>query len=186
MANEMSFKELLEHINNEHTDGRANCSIGLFVVEHSDETQKEIENFIVKKPIVSISSFAENNEWYYNVGFYFKSYNDADYKQMWKFLCRFVDKTKNEALRIEDGEVLEKITVLSISIIPDKFKGKYFVNVHMPFAETISRSEDAYDGTANISLICSEESLQALLSDDDIIDPRSIELEVESELLSES
>lgn len=185
MSNEISFKDLLDHINKERNGSKTNCSVGLFVNDYYEDTSKEIENLIVKKPVVGISSFTEDNEVYYNINFQFKSYNDADYKQMWKFICKFVDKAKNESACLERGDTLEKIAGLTVTIVPEKYKGKYFVNIHLPYPETFSRTENAFDTSANISFICNDEGFQVLQSDDDVINPRSIEREVEQELLSE-
>lgn len=184
MNNDVTFKEILNYVNHEHNN-KANCSIGLFVNVYSDEGSQEIDQLIVKKPIVAISSFMEDNEVYYDIGFQFKSYNDADYKQLWKFICKYAEKAKNENRRMESGEVLEKVTILTMSILPDKYNGKYFVNVDVPYAETFVRSENAYDDTASISFVCNDENFQILRSDDDMIDPRSIEREAEQELLAE-
>lgn len=184
MKNEVTYKDILDYINHAHNN-RANCSIGLFVSDYFDETSQETDRFIVKKPIISISSFTEDNEVYYDIGFHFKSYNDADYKQIWKFICKYVEKAKSESIRMEKGENLEKISILTISVMPDKYNGKYFVNIDMPYAETFVRSENAYDGTASISLVCKDENFQILCSDDDMIDPRSIEREAEQEILAE-
>ena len=187
MKDEVTFKDVLNYINHAHNN-KANCSIGLFVSDYFDEdpqNPQETDRFIVKKPIISISSFTEDNEIYYDIGFQFKSYNDADYKQFWKFICKYAEKAKSESDRIENGESLEKMAILTISVIPDEYHGKYFLNIDMPYAETFLRSENAYDGTASISLVCKDENFQILRSDDDMIDPRSIEREVEQELLTE-
>lgn len=185
MLNEITFKDVLDCINKEHPIGKANCSIGLFLNEHYEETSKEVDSFVVTKPVVSISTLTEDNEVYYNISFLFQSYNDADYKQMWKFVCNYAGKAKNETLRLENGETLDKMYVLSLSIIPEKYKGKYFVYIQMPYAETFSRSENAFDLSASISFICHDKSFQIMSADDDVIDPLSIEREVEQEILSE-
>jgi len=185
MKNEVTFKDVLDLINHAQDNDRANCSIGLFVSDYFEETSQETDQFIVKKPIVFISSFTEDNEVYYDINFRFKSYNDADYKQIWKFICKYAEKAKSESNRMENGESLEKIAILTMSILPDKYNGKYFVNIDMPYAETFERSENAYDGTASISFVCKDENFQILCSDDDVIDPRSIEREAEQELLAE-
>lgn len=184
MKKEVTFKDILDHINHGHND-RANCSIGLFVSDYSESGSQETERFIVKKPIVAISSFAEDNEMYYEINFRFKSYNDADYKQIWKFICKYAEKAKGESNRMDSGESLEKISILTVSVVPDRYNGKYFVTIDAPFAETFERFENAYDGTASISFVCKDENFQILRSDDDMIDPRSIEREAEQEILAE-
>lgn len=186
-----TFNELLECINSGKDQRKANCSVGFFISEYScgaeDSAQsgRDVDNFIVRKPIVSISSFLESNELFYDVRFQFRSFNDADYKQMWKLICRFAEKTKREAECLNAGEVLDKVTALAVSIVPEIYRGKYFLLVNMPFSELISRSENAFDGTAEISLICDEESLGALMADDDVIDRRYIEAEAEDEIIAE-
>lgn len=185
MNTEPTFKDLIAHINSAAEDFKANCSLGLFVSDYYDETVKEVDNFVVKKPVVNISSFAEENEIYYNVSFCFKSYDDVDFKQMWKFICKYTDKARSERELLQDGKELEKLSVLSISILPDLYKGKYSVYINMPLYETMSCSINAYDKSAVISVICDEESFGALASDEDIIDRRSIEREVEQEILAE-
>lgn len=184
MENVVTFKDVLDYINHAHNN-KANCSIGLFVSDYFDGGSQETDQFMAKKPIVSISSFTEDNEVYYDINFQFKSFNDADYKQIWKFICKYAEKAKSESKRMDSGESLEKIAILTITLIPDKYNGKYFVNIDMPYAETFVRSENAYDGTASISWICKDENFQILSADDDMIDPRSIEHEAEQELLAE-
>lgn len=185
MIKEPNFKELLAHINSAADDGKANSVFGLFVSEYYDETVKEVDSLSLKKPIINISSFIEENEVYYNVEFCFKSYEDADFKQMWKFICKYMDKARVERRLLEEDAKLEKISVLSISILPELYKGKYFVYVNMPLLDTISCTMNAFDKTATISMLCADESLDALESDDDMIDRRSIEREVEQEIASE-
>lgn len=185
MIKEPTFKELISHINSAAEQSKPNCSLGLFISEYFDEAVKEIDNFVVKKPIVNISSFIEDNEVFYNVEFCFKSYNDVDFKQMWKFICKYIDKARAERELLENGSETEKISILSVTILPELYKGKYSIYINMPLLETVSCSINAYDKTAVISLICNEESFGVLASDDDIIDRRSIEREVEQEILSE-
>lgn len=185
MEEQVTFKEILDYINSGVETAKANCSIGLFVSDYYEETVKEIDNFIVKKPVVAISSFVEQNELYYNVSFRFKSYNDADYKQMWKFVCKFATKAKSESERLIAGESLEKVSVLSVSIVPEKYNGKYFAYINMPLYETLSCTEDAFSGTAEISFICEEKSFGLMYADDDVIDRRSVEQEAEQELAAE-
>ena len=55
----------------------------------------------------------------------------------------------------------------------------------MPFPETISRTENAFDGSAVVSFICEDKGFGMMTSDDDMIDRRSIEREVEQELDAE-
>lgn len=186
-----TFNELLECINAGEEQGKANCAVGFFISEYAkgaDETAdvvRDIDNFIVKKPVVSISSFLEDNQIYYDVRFRFRSCHDADYKQMWKLICKFAEKARREAEFMSGGAVLDKVTALAVSIVPDVYKGKYFVFINMPFTELISRNENAFDGSAEICLICDEESLGGLMADDDVIDRRYIEAEVEAELMAE-
>lgn len=182
MSKEPNFNELMELING-GTDGRANCSVGLFVGEAApDDSVNEKDNFIVKKPIVNISPFVEENKLYYSVEFLFKSYDDTDYKQMWKFLCRHVEDVKRARQVLESGRKLESFPVLSISVIPDEYNGKYFAFINMPYDETLTRTEDAYEKAASISIFCEAEDFSLLVSDDDIVDKRGIEREVESEI----
>lgn len=185
MENEVAFKDVLNYINHAHNN-KANCSIGLFVSDYYEDKSQETDQLIVKKPIISISSFTEDNEVYYDISFRFKSYNDADYKQIWKFICKYAERAKNESHRLEGGETLEKFAILSASIIPDQYNGKYFVNIDLPYAETFVRSENAYDGAASISFVCKDENFQIMRSDDDMIDPRSVEREAEQELMAET
>lgn len=191
MKNIPTFKELLDCINKGSQNGKANCTLGVFANEYFDgveneaEAFKEIDNLIIKKPIVEISSFIEDNEIYYNVRFCFRSYNDSDYKQLWKFICRHAEKAKREADQIEAGETISKVTMLSLSIIPDQYHGKHFAYINMPFWETITCSENAFDKSVVISLLCNDGSFAALSADDDLVDRRSVEREVEQELLAE-
>lgn len=185
MIKEPTFKELLAHINSAADDLKANCSIGLFVSDYYDETVKEVDSFVVKKPIINISSFLDENELFYTIQFCFKSYDDVDFKQMWKFICKYTEKAKSEREYLNSGKELEKISVLSISILPDMYKGKYSVYANMPLLETISCTTNAFDKSAVISVICTDEGFNALAADEDIIDRRSIEREVENEILAE-
>lgn len=185
MSKEPTFKELLDYINGGADEAKANCSLGLFISDYYEENVKEVDNFVVKKPIVNISSFVDENELFYNVSFYFKSYDDIDFKQMWKFICRYANKVRVERQQLDAGKELEKVSGLSVSIIPEIYQGKYFAYINIPFVETMSCTENAFDKTAVISFICNEESFGILSSDDDLIDRRSIEREVEQEILSE-
>ena len=189
-----TFKELLDHINSAAKERKANCFVGFFVTEYkrteSPEAEvgpgNEVDSFHVKKPVIEISSFTMDNDLFYEVNFHFKSYNDSDYKQLWKFLCRYAEKVKRESEELEAGAQLDKAAILSISIVPEKFRGKYFVYINMPFIDMATCSENAYDKTAKISFICAEESLSGAIADDDVIDPRSIAREVDDELLAEA
>lgn len=185
MNKEPTFKELLKLINKGAEYGKPNCSIGLFISEYHDDKVKEHDNFVVKKPVVNISTFLEDNELYYNVEFCFKSYEDVDYKQMWKYLCKYTDLMKRERESLEAGKELDKLLVLSVSILPEIYKGKYSIYINMPLLETISCSINAFDKSAVISFVCTEEGFGALKSDDDIIDRHSIEREAEQEILAE-
>ena len=183
-----TFNELLDCINNPVDPGRANCSLGFFVMESfaesesNETTSKEIDSFFVKKPVVNISSFMEGNEIYREIRFLFRSLNDSDYKQLWKYLCRFSEIARREREQLEKGVVVEKATTLAISIVPDKYCGKHYAYVSMPYAETISCVENAFDRSAVISLICHDSGFGCLTADDDLIDRRYITLEVEQEL----
>ena len=117
---EVTFKELLDHINSGAEKNKSNCSIGLFLSDYYEDSIKENKNLILKKPVVAISSFTEDNELYYSVSFYFKSFNDVDYKQFWRFICNFTEKAKAEERLQVSGETLEKMSVFSVSIVPDK------------------------------------------------------------------
>ena len=75
--------------------------------------------------------------------------------------------------------------MLSLSIIPDQYHGKHFAYINMPYWEMISCSENAFDKTAVISLICNDGSFAALSAEEDLVDRRSIEREVEKEILAE-
>ena len=185
MKKEPSFKELLAHINSAAENQKANCVFGLFVSEYYDENVKELKNLTIKKPIINISSFIEENEVYYNVEFRFKSYNDADFKQMWKFICNYCETAQHERFLAGNGEKLDKVTLLSLSILPDLYKGKYYIYINMPLLETISCTTNAFDKTTVISILCTDESLNALVADEDVIDRRSIEREVEQGILAE-
>lgn len=186
-----TFKELLDVINSASESNKANCTIGLFANEYMDAPEgenggiREIDSLIFKKPVVAITSALEDNEIYYTVQFSFCSCNDSDYKQMWKFLCRHAERAKREADLLAADKKLDKVIALTLSILPDEYRGKYFVYVNMPFWEGISCTESAFDKSAVISLICNDESLMAMESDDDMVDQRSIEREVEQDLLAE-
>lgn len=192
MSGVPTFKELVDHINSSVVERKANCSVGFFVTEYkkTDDSEpdpgKEVDSFNVKKPAINISSFIHDNEIYFEVSFYFNSYNDSDYKQMWKFLCRHADKVKREAERAEAGDELDRASILSVSIVPEKFRGKYFVYINMPFIDTVSCTENAYDKSVKVSFFCPEEGLSGAVADDDIIDRRSIERQAERELLAEA
>ena len=185
MEKEVTFRTILDHINKSMEDNRANCSIGFFITDNYVDRSVDVENIVVKKPLITISSFIEDNNLYYNINLRFKSLNDADYKQIWKFICRFVNKAKHEGQRLQAGEDLEKVSSLSVSIVPELYKGKYFALADMPFPEMFTRFENAYDGIAEISFVCEEANFGILSADDDIIDRRSIEQEVMEELEAE-
>lgn len=185
MKNEINFKEILENINSGLEENKPNCSIGLFVKDYYEETTKDVAEFIVKKPMVKISSFVEDNELFYSISFHFKSFNDSDYKQLWKIICNFIEKSKREGERLTAGETLEKVSGLSVSVVPEKYNGKYFAYINMPYSETFSRRENAFDGTAEITFFCEEGSFGILSCDDDMIDRRSIEREAEQEIDAE-
>ena len=185
-------KALLDCINEGMETDKVNCSIGLFMndcyaeAENEEDAIKVYDSLMFKKPMISISSFIEDNELFYEVVFKFNSYEDADYKRMWNFLCQLSDKVKRERELFLAKRELEKMTSLSVSILPDQYDGKYFVFINMPLYETISTSVNAWDRSATISLICDEESLAGLIADDDLIDPQLIEREVEEELVAET
>ena len=187
MHKEPTFKELLDHINSSAENSKANCSLGLFVNEFSKddvswEDGKVLESFAVKKPAIQISTEVDNNDLFYNVNFIFNSYNDADYKQLWAFITRYVDKARKQEARLSAGEELESVIALTISIIPEKYYGKYCVWINIPFIDMISRTEFAFEKSAVISFLCDESSLGAQRCDDDMVDRRSIEQEVAREM----
>ena len=191
MDKKPDFYELLDVINSGSKDMKANCEIGLFAVEcfkdakTEEEAEREINNFFVKKPIVDIRSFMDDNRIYYNLSFAFRSFDDSDYKQMKRFLCRYCEKAIVEAKMLEEKRDLEKITSLRISIIPEVYQGKYFMLMESPYWETISFNEYAFDKSATISFIFDEQDVFGYISDDDMIDRRSIEREVEKEIENE-
>lgn len=182
-----NFQELLRIVNEGAEEDKRNCSLGLFVSEYlrdEEDVEKatnEVEELIVKKPVVAISRFIEDNEVFYNIELRFRSYDDADYKQVWALLARFADKAKREAMMLEADAPPEKLTVFSFTIVPDVYNGKYYFYVHMPFTEFIQRTENAFDKTATISFLCDEAGFQGLIADDEVVDPRSIEDEVRFE-----
>lgn len=191
MEHKPDFNELLDEINSGLEHMKANCEIGLFAVEcfngarNEAEAEQEINNFFVRKPVVSISSFIEENKIYYNLKFVFQSYDDTDYKQMKRFLSRYTEKAVVEARMLQEGKVLDKITSIRISIIPEAYNGKYFLTLEAPYWETISFSEYPYDKSAAVSFVFDEQDVIGYIADDDMINRVSIEREVELELENE-
>lgn len=183
--------DLLDEINGNFEERKANCEIGLFAVEclsnpeNEAQAEREINSFFVKKPAVKIQSYADDNRLYYNVQFIFHSFEDSDYKQMKNFLCRYSQKALYEAQALQEGKHLDKITSLRMSILPEKYHGKYFLFLEAPYWEMISSTEYAFDKSCLISLVFDEQDVIGYVSDDDMIDRNSIEQEIEREIANE-
>lgn len=183
-----NFQELLRIVNEGAKENKRNCSLGLFVSEYlrdeedAEKATNEVEDLVVRKPAVAINRLVEDNEVYYSIELRFHSYDDADYKQVWALLARFADKAKREAMMLDDAAPPEKLTVFSMTIVPDAYNGKYYFYVHMPYTEFIQRTENAFDKTATISFLCDEVGFQGLIADDADVDPRAIEDEVRMEV----
>lgn len=185
-----NFQELLDVINGASEDMRANCQIGSFAIEYMQDAQaeedaeKEINNFFLRKPVVLIEAFADHNKLYFEVKFVFHSYDDSDYKQMKNFICRYTDKAMSERRAMEEGIQLSKLTSLRMSIIPEKYHGKYYLTLYDPYWETISFVEYPFDRSAAVTFVLEEEDVVGYIADDDVVDTRAIQREVDLELES--
>lgn len=192
MESTPTYKEIIDCINNPPDEGKANCSLGFFVREYFAESEseaedsREVDSLYIKKPVVKISSFMEDQEVFHDIQFVFRSFNDSDYKQLWTFLCKFGEKTKRQGDLLAAGNTLNKAIALSASILPDQYSGKYYVHIAMPFTETISRTENAFDKSAVISFICPDVGFGAFVSDDDLVDRAQLNSEVLFELDAEN
>lgn len=186
-----TFEDLLNVINGGSEDMKANCQIGLFAVEYMKDAQtendaeQEVNHCFLRKPVVLLEAFAEQNKLYYEARFVFRSCDDSDYKQMKNFICRYANTARAERRMLEDGRDLHKLTSLRMSIIPEKYHGKYYLTLDDPYWETVSFTELPFDQGATISFILAEDGVAGYIADDDVIDPRAIQREIDSEIEAE-
>lgn len=170
----MDVRQIIDAIHGPGKDGKKKTAIGLVYEMWGEDGSEELnDRLIMSKPIVNVSRFpAENNDIFYCFEFEFRSNKDEDYKKLWLFLERFAKDSFN--VKEEDT----KVPGLTISIVPDAFRGEYFVLASIPLVDLIEKIEHAGQKPASIRLYFEETNVQFLQNDPDTFNTRILQEEI--------
>lgn len=177
----MNNIEILDAVVGANESGRCKTVVGFFVEEGTDKDDaKVLDEYFVTKPIIEFAEFSDDEEnEYYSVAFNYKSARDEDFRLQWQFLRKFASRC-SDAISKE-----ETAPVLLASFVPTSYGGKYSILASFAFADSITRTEYAADSSASIRMLFLKENVLFLENDDDLIDPRSIQVEASREIDSE-
>lgn len=169
----MDVKQILDAIVGTNKEGKKKTTIGLVYEMWNEDGSDELnDQLIISKPIINVSRFTENNEIYYCFEFNFKSNRDEDYKKMWFFLDRFA----RDSFEVKEEDT--KVPGLTMTIIPDEFKGEYFVLASIPLVELIEKTEHAGFKNASISMYFEESTVKFLQNDPDTYNASILQQEI--------
>lgn len=177
----MEFIDVLNAVIGPNEQGKYKTTIGFFVEEvTADGTHKTIDEFYIQKPLVQMSQFSDGEgKEYCCIEFVYKSKRDADLKQQWQFLERFV------SLCLKLAQEGKELPALSISFIPISLEGKYSVLAQAAFPDSISCTEYATNHSCSIKTLFLKENIIALEHDDELVDYRKLEAEVSRDIDAE-
>ena len=176
----MDINNIVDAVVGADSNGRCKTTIGFFVERPSEvrdtEANKLLAEFFVEKPIVEMCEFAdaEGNE-FISVEFVYSSKRDADLKQQWMFLERYVNHFINEVDQNQKP-------VLIASFLPRVYGGKHSILAQNALPDAISRTEYAGENGSSIKLLFLKDNVLFLTHDDDLIERQSIEAEVSNEI----
>lgn len=174
----MEAIDILKAATGENAEGKYRSTIAFFVEKDGIETDDSLlDEFYVQKPIVQVAEFAdaEGNE-YYSLEFIYKSRRDADLKQHWDFLDRFIAKLSGAS------EEEENAIVLSVILLPIELRDQYSILAKPLIPDTIMKVEYAGDNRCSIKILVLKNNVLFLSHDDEALDRKKLEEEVMREV----
>lgn len=175
---DMTPEKLFEAVVGAEENGRCKNTIALVVEEEAaeGEERKLLDEFFVEKPVVQMFSFNDADDMeFFQIEFQYRSRRDADLKQHWDFLDRYVQRFHNTA-------ETAPTPILTVSLVPIRFRGKYSVLAQCALPDSINKIEYAGEDCCSIKMLFVKDDVLFLAHDDDLVDIRTLEAEVNREI----